>query len=31
MQALINNGLFGILISILGYEIGMFIFKRKLK
>ena len=28
MQALINNGLFGILISILGYEIGMFIFKK---
>lgn len=28
MQALINNGLFGILISILGYEVGMFIFKK---
>lgn len=28
MDAIINNGLFGILISILGYEIGMFIFKK---
>lgn len=28
MSDIINNGLFGVLISILGFEVGMFIFKK---